>query len=516
MSEIVNQSLQKIAKGTGIVFIGTIIAMLLGFIGTIIIVRYLTTSEYGLFSLTLAVIGIIAGLSSLGLGDGAPRYIAYFRGKQDSKKIFSVIVSSIQITIIASVLCSLFVFFLSDTISMAILHSNDLSTILRILAITIPFSTLSGIIISIFRGFGVVEAKVYFNDVLQQILRISFFIAVVFFGLALIGTVYAYLGVVVITCAALVVYAVKKVPVLVGKVRDYEPMRKDLLYFSLPLFGQGILAIIITSTDKLMLGYFKTPDVVGLYSVALTLANLIPIALTSIAFIYVPIVSQLYAKNLFGEIKKTYAVLTKWGFSAALPIFLILFLFPDAVLNILFGARYMQAGIALQLLALGFLTHSFLGPNGLTLIVMGKTKLVLFNMLVRTIMNVFLNLLLIPMMGMFGAAIASAISLTTGNILASAELYLLSKTHPFTKNYLKPVIVSIILVFIISTLAKNLFDVLSFLTLLLFFALFLVIYGLSMLFTRSFDNEDIMLLLAIEKRTGINTTPLKDILKRFL
>ncbi len=41
MSEIVNQSLQKIAKGTGIIFIGTIIGMLLGFVSRIIIVRYI-------------------------------------------------------------------------------------------------------------------------------------------------------------------------------------------------------------------------------------------------------------------------------------------------------------------------------------------------------------------------------------------------------------------------------------------------------------------------------------------
>jgi O-antigen/teichoic acid export membrane protein len=399
---------------------------------------------------------------------------------------------------------------------MAILHSNDLSAILRIMSITIPFSILSVTVLSIFRGFGVVEPKVYFSDVLQQILRISFFATVVFFGLALTGAAYAYLGVIVITSIALVVYAAKKVPTLVGKVRDYEPMRKELLYFSLPLFGRGILAIIITSTDKLMLGYFETPEAVGLYSVAVSLANFIPIVLTSLLFIYVPIVSQLYAKNHFEEIKRTYAVLTKWIFSAALPIFLIMFLFPDAVLNIIYGARYVQAGIALQILALGFFTHSFLGPNGATLVVMGRTKLVLMNALVRTIMNVVLNLLLIPPMGIAGAAIASAIALTTGNVLASIELYLISKTHPFTKNYLKPVVISILLVIVIYILVRNIFDVLSVWMLITFFILFLVVYGLSMLFTRSFDDEDVMLLLAIEKRVGVDFGPIKKILKRFV
>jgi len=50
----------------------------------------------------------------------------------------------------------------------------------------------------------------------------------------------------------------------------------------------------------------------------------------------------------------------------------------------------------------------------------------------------------------------------------------------------------------------------------LFFILFLAIYGLSLLLTKSFDNEDIMLLLAIEKRTGIDATLIKNILRRFI
>ena len=55
MSEIVNQSLQKIAKGTGIIFIGTMIGMLLGFIGRVILVRYITQTEYGIYCLEEAV-----------------------------------------------------------------------------------------------------------------------------------------------------------------------------------------------------------------------------------------------------------------------------------------------------------------------------------------------------------------------------------------------------------------------------------------------------------------------------
>ena len=99
MSEIVNQSLQKIAKGTGIIFIGTIIGMLLGFVSRVIIVRYITQSEYGIFSLALVLLNIFAMISTLGLQSGVTRQIAYFRGKKDSEKVSSIVKSSIQIAL---------------------------------------------------------------------------------------------------------------------------------------------------------------------------------------------------------------------------------------------------------------------------------------------------------------------------------------------------------------------------------------------------------------------------------
>ena len=82
MSEIVNQSLQKIAKGTGIIFIGTIIGMLLGFVSRVIVVRYITQSEYGIYSLALLLTNIFITISTLRLQEGSTRYIEYIRGKK--------------------------------------------------------------------------------------------------------------------------------------------------------------------------------------------------------------------------------------------------------------------------------------------------------------------------------------------------------------------------------------------------------------------------------------------------
>lgn len=519
MSEVVNQSLQKIAKGTGIIFIGTIIGMLLGFVSRIIIVRYITQTDFGIYSLALVLMNIFAVISTLGLQEGAARQISFYRGKNDSSKVRGIVLSALQIALIASVLLSLVLFLTSDFISIKFFHSPELSDPIKIFSIAIPFFVLINIFTAIFRGFDRAQEQVYFRTILMSTLFLLLLIAVIFLlDLRFFGVVYAFVASIVLTCIAFAVYTIKKSPLAIRWERsvNVSPVRKELLFFSLPLFAVVMLQSITTWTDTLMLGYFKMPDVVGLYNAALPLANLLPIILASMNFLYLPIASQLFAKNQIEEIKRTYAVLTKWIFSATLPIFLILFLFPEAVLNILFGSRYIGAAIALQILSLGFFTHSILGPNGNTLIVIGKTRFLMWSVLITAIVNIILNVALIPPLGIIGAAIATTSALVIKNIFLSIRLYSLSKVQPFTKNYLKPMISSIILVFIIYELAKNLFTVIPFWLLPMLFILFLGAYGLSILLTKSFDNEDIMMMLAIEKRLGMDLEPIKRILSRFI
>jgi O-antigen/teichoic acid export membrane protein len=135
--------------------------------------------------------------------------------------------------------------------------------------------------------------------------------------------------------------------------------------------------------------------------------------------------------------------------------------------------------------------------------------------LVGSIINIILNAVLIPPLGIMGAAFASALTLIAIKLGSGIKVYQLSKIHPFTKNYLKPIIISIILILPITIIVRNIFTI-TFWMLPIFLAIFLVTYGLSLLLTKSFDNEDVMMLLTIEQRTGIDATAIKRILKRFL
>jgi len=517
MSQDLNDSLVKITKGAGIAFAGVLAALFFGFISRVLVARYRTEADYGVYSLAFSILGICATLASLGLRNGATRSIAHARGKNDIERVQKLIPASVQFTLIASVSLAIIVFLTSDIIAAKIFYDAALAFPLKIFALGIPFFTLLHIFPSIFRGFGDVKPTVYFRDILRPLLFPLFLLPVVLLNLPFTGVFYALLASLVISCAAVIIYTVKRLPSPIGFSTRLSgnPVAKELLVFSLPLLGVAALQLIIAWTDTLMLGGLKSSADVGLYNAAHPLANFITSPLNAMILIYMPVASGLYAQGSMPEMRKNFSTLTKWLCVATLPLFLILFLFPETVLGFLFGANYASAATALRILSLGFIISNFLGPNGATLVAMGEVRFVMWSTLASAVLNIGLNIALIPPLGIEGAAIASVAAIVCGNLIRCWKLYSLARAQPLSKNLVKATLASLALVFLFQFIFGNLVTV-AWWMLPLLFILYYGIYGLAILFTRSFDKEDIAMLLAIEKRAGVNLSFMKKILRRFL
>jgi len=512
-------SLKKIAKGTGIVLTGTILGMFLGLASRVIITRYITPYEYGLLSLALTITGIATTIACLGLPTATPRYIAFYEERKDKVRVWQTIKMSLSFSFILSMVLFFLVFSFADKLAI-LFNEPEVAPVMKILSFIIPIRAIIGIMVPIFRGFGEVKPKVYFQDIFPYITKIPLVLVVILFGWAFKGIVYATLFSFIAIGVLSIFYYLKKTPRFIPSQEKTQPLSirplaKELILFSLPLFTAIILSIVISSTDTLMLGYFKTAKEVGLYKVAYPLASYISLILAAAGFIYFPIATGLYSGNLTSELKKMYSVTTKWVFSVTLPLFFLIFFAPKPTLYFLFGPNYIQAASALRILALGFFIHTFLGLNGQSLIVLGKAKLIMLNNFVIAILNVILNLQLIPKFGLEGAAFASFVSLSAGNILASCELYKISGIHPFSKNYLKPVISSCLLAVVYFLVMRRL-TINIYLQVILFAAGFTIISFLSVILTKSLDREDLMILRATQKKLDINLPWVERTLKRLI
>ena len=511
MSEIVSKSLQKIAKGSAFVFIGTIVSLLLGFLARIIMVRFSTQSEYGVFSLSLTIISICTTVSALGLEEGATRYIAYLRGKNEKNDVQDTISSSIIIVLMASILVTALIYFASDFLAMRVFHDPNISFVLQIMAISIPFAVLINLIVSIFRGFDKASIKVYFGNILRPGVYLLLLLIVVFFNRSFVEMVSTYVISLLITFLILIAYFIKNSPIEIilrkGRVNYHT---KSLLRFSIPLLIVSLLLAVMSWTDTLMLGFFKTTETVAAYSAAYPLANLLSPGINSIGLLYVPIISYMYSKNNIKDIGTLNESSTKWCFIITLPIFFILFVFPEFTLNLFYGSQYIKASSVLQILSLGFIVNSFFGLNYYTLTAIGKSRLLMNCSLISAASNIILNLILIPPFGMFGAAIASAISFTLIEIYMTLRLYKFLKIHPFTQKYVRFTILATLLIAVFY-IFRNLF-IQTLWTVSIVYILFLVTYSMSILITNSLDIEDKKILIQIEEKIITNF----PIIKKFI
>jgi len=505
-----SQALQRIARGTGIVFAGTVISMFFGFLSRAVIARYFSTGEYGVFNLALTVLSIALVVATLGFQNSLPREVAFYKEREPSR-VRDLISTALIIVALNSLIWVIVLILGAEDIAQ-VFNEERLVHALKIVAFALPFSALIGMTISISQGFGRVREKVYFQNIIYPILWLILVLSLTIFNLPFASIFYVYLLAQSLTFFALF-FEVYRIKLFELKFSFDSKLGKKLVVFSLPLMFVGILNFLMTWTDTLMLGYYKSSEVVGLYNAASPLARLIPIFLNSAAFLYPPIVSRLYAQGKINEMKRTYQILTKWVFLLTLPLFSVMFLFPEATILFIFGEKYVSAAPALQILALGFMFHTFLGLNGLTLVVIGQPKLNMVGDTFAVISNVVLNVLLIPKYGIVGAAVATAVSYFVANVFRSFWLYQRTKIHPFSWNYVKPLAISFGLLGLIQSLHLRVPNIWYAIPILV---VFLAVYFFLVLLSRSVDKEDVELFSAIEKKLGVDLGIIKRILKRFV
>lgn len=495
--------LESIAKGGAMVFGGIIASMVLVFVLTVLIARHVNQDEFGFFTLGLIIVKTLALLSGLGLSHGLPRYIPYQLGKKEYRKAWSSIVSSFVITSLLSPFFALLLYLNADLISQS-LDKPGLAGTIKIMALAVPFMALIDLLVSHLRAVQEVRGKAYFQYILRPLTGIILLLPVMLLRLSYTWVLWVYNISFLTTLIVLFFYAKRKILELIPTA-TYSAVTREIVLFSLPLLGAGMLSQVLMSADTLLLGYFEPANSVGLYGSASRIAQVIPIILTSAGFMYLPVASQLFAQNKVEEIITIYATITKWTFIMTLPLFLLIFFAPDLVLHLSFGANYTAASLPLQILSLGYFMHVLFGLNAMTCISLGKAGIFFSCQFIALVVDLILALLLIPKYGIVGASIASCISLVLVNALVTVAVYRYSTIHPFSRGYLRIIFFAIAISFIIF-----LFPIRHYLHNSIFHAILLTLFFLTIsligvLVTKNLSEEDASIIGYIEERITRNT-----------
>jgi len=516
--DLVTKSLGKVGKGASILFIGTVLGIFFNFLARIVIARFYTPEDYGLFNLFFTVLSIFLTLSLLGLSNGIQRFIGYYTGSGEKEKIKVVESCGLLIGTISGVCFGILLFFLAPGIASIFSKAPEFIYYLRIAAITLPFYVLLSSLIAIFRGYQRTKEKVLFYDLGRNtlFLVLSFILGIL--ALPFVGIIWSMFVATAIVAISFFIYYLKKQKMLLKRVITFSfdsSVAKTILIFSLPLLFVNVMHRIMGWTDTVMIGYFLFEIDVGFYNVAKPMSSFISTGLTITNFIYAPLVAGLYAQKKFRENDFIFTALTKWICFLTLPLTMIFFFYSDVVISKSFGVEYLPGTIPLKILVVAYFINNFMGPNGSTLIAYGKTKFLMYATFVSATLNITLNVLLIPIYGIVGAAIATGISILSVNIIRVYKLYSISGVHSFKSNIIKPVIStgiigSIIMIVMMYTKIPGIIQAI------VAFGILSALFLLMLFVTRSVSQQDIKLLILVEKKTGINLSLFKRLLKRFV
>jgi len=515
---LVTKSLGKVGKGAGILFFGTILGLVFQFLARIVIARFYTPEDYGLFNLFFTVLSIFVTIGLLGLRSGISRFIGYYTGSGEIEKIKAVEGWGLLIGAVSGVCFGAGLFLLAPRIAPIFTTSSEFVYYLKIAGLTLPFYVLISSLISIFRGHQRAQEKIFFYDLGRNAIFLILAFSIGLFALPFVGVIWSMFFATVIMAISFFTYYIKKQQKLLVNIDSFSfpPLvAKKILMFSIPLLLVGMMYNLMAWTDTMLIGYFLTESSVGYYNVAKPLSGFIANALIMITFIYAPLVAALYAQKKFKENDVIFTTLTKWVCLISLPIAMTFFFFSEGIITFFFGLDYMPAVIPLKILCIGYFFEALNGPNGPTLTAYSRTKFLMFATSLAAGMNILLNILLIPTYGIIGAAYATSFTLVFVNIIRTYKLYSISGVHSFKPEVLKPVILTILFgTFIAIGLSK--LPIYGIVQAIVAFAVLSTTFLITMLVTKSVSMQDIRLLNMFEHKFGLNFSFIRRLLKKFV
>lgn len=428
---------KQIAKGGGIAFIGQILGRFFTLLLQILLTRVLGAAGYGLYALGYSVLGIAETVSKLGLQTGVVRFGAMYHGVDDKAHLKGTLLLAIGISFSSAVIVGTLLFFLANTIARGVFNEPDFTAPLRVFAFALPFHTLVTMTSFSARALRRIDYDVAISHLFRPLLTLLAVGASFFLGYRLMGAVTGFL-ISMVLAAGLAIYLLRGLfPELFSELKAlYES--KPLLLYSLTVLLVGLSGLLITRSDRIMLGILASAEDVGIYNAAATLAVQAALFLVSFNAIFAPTIADLCHQHRMEELEALFKTTTKWVFTLTFPLVLA-FVLVARPLMALFGPGFGAGAPVLISLGIAQLVNASTGTVGFMLIMTDRQKLELVNSLALGGLNIALNFLLIPKYGVLGAGIATGISIALVNLARLAEVHLIYRIHPYKISYWKPV-----------------------------------------------------------------------------
>ena len=389
----------KYFKNTSWLFGEKILRMVVGLFVGIWVARYLGPEQFGLFSYAQSFVGLFSAIATLGLDGIVVRELVKDESRRDElmgTAFWLELMGAFAVLIILG-------FAVGFT-------SNDTDT--NILVFIIASAT-------IFQSFNVVD--MYFQSkVMSKFVVYANIISLLFSSLVKIVLILMHAPLVafawvvlfdsfILACGYLYFYIKNNSTFNIQHLKFRREVAISLLKDSWPLILSGIVISIYMKIDQVMIKEMLDSEAVGNYAAAVRLSEawyFIPMVISSSLFPAIVNAKKQSEALYYARLQKLYNLMVWMAIAIALPMTFL----SDWVVNLLYGEQYSQAGGVLMI-HIWAGVFVFLGvASGKWFVAENLQNYAFYRTLSGALLNVVLNIILIPRYGIIGAAIATLIS----------------------------------------------------------------------------------------------------------
>jgi O-antigen/teichoic acid export membrane protein len=220
--------------------------------------------------------------------------------------------------------------------------------------------------------------------------------------------------------------------------------------------------------------------------------------------VLLPMSAELWARKQKEHLRRGMELLQKYLFVVVTPFALLMLSFPMEIINILFGYRFIGGSIALQILSVGVIFNSLGTLNTIIFPSIGRPKINVYIITTAAVVNLLSNLILVPIYGIVGAAIATSFSFLIIMVFSTVMLKQYIKVTFPLGEWMKTVIAGLALVGVISYLKRALvMGVIP--ELVIIAASGFLVYGMLVFLLRVIDVDEVKKYLNMVKSTVLRT-----------
>jgi O-antigen/teichoic acid export membrane protein len=393
--------------------------MALRFVLALLIARLYGPEGLGVYTLALAFASGAALVGVLGMDRASTRFVALHRARHEAGAVVGLARFATVVTTLLSAALAVLLFAAADAIERG-WHQPGLAGPVAVMALAVPAIALGAVWREGLRGFQDVRLATLLEKVGIPGLTAVALLAAVATGAsgvtaAAVAVALAYVATGVVAGAQLW----KRVAGPIGAAPIYQ--RRTWTRFAALMSLEGVLLFVLQWTDQLMVGLFLDAHQVGVYASALRLAMLVAVPLLAVNSIMGPTAASLHGAGETERLRVTFARMTWATAVVGLLVGAVLIVAGPFLLG-LFGPEFVAGYPALVVLVVGQVVNAATGSVGVVLGMTGHAGRLFVNAGLTAVLTVVLNVLLIPLFGIVGSALATSISLATVNVVRTIQV----------------------------------------------------------------------------------------------